>query len=67
MSLLSRIADTVCRVRGCDRRRAPDALVCSEDLNELWANRLDRQDDGTFTRRRTFAARDFTGQLRGAA
>lgn len=64
MSLLSRVVEaTTCKVQGCDRHRAKDALVCDVDLGELWANRLDRQPDGTFIRRRTFAARDLTGQI----
>lgn len=66
--LLERIcAAECCRVVGCDRRRAQDAIVCREDLAELYANRLDRQADGTFVRRRILAARDLTGQVRTAA
>jgi hypothetical protein len=60
MTLTERIHANECRVRDCSRRRAQDALVCSADLAELWHNRLDRQPDGTFLRRRTFAPRDFT-------
>ncbi len=64
MSLSERIAAaTLCRVQGCDRQRAKDALVCDVDLNELWANRLDRHDDGSFTRRRSFVAVDRTGRI----
>lgn len=37
-----------CNVRGCDRDRARDAQVCLDHLNDLWANRLERQGDGTF-------------------
>lgn len=68
MSLLSRIVDAEkCRVQSCPGRRAPDALVCRDDLDELWAHRLDRQPDGTFTRRRRLQARDLTGQLASPA
>lgn len=64
MSLLERVRQAeTCRVVDCDRHRAPDALVCADDLTELWRNRLTRQPDGTFTRRRAFAARDLTRQV----
>jgi hypothetical protein len=67
VSLLARVHAAQCAVDDCDRERAPDAALCREDLNALWRHELDRQQDGTYTRRRTFAARDFTGQVRGAA
>jgi hypothetical protein len=60
MSLLARIHANRCLVRDCTRQRLPDAQVCREDLGELWANRLNREPDGSFTRRRTFTARDET-------
>jgi hypothetical protein len=67
VSLLSRVVEaTTCRVQGCDRARARDAQVCAADVTELFMNRLDRQPDGSYTRRRTFAARDLTGSLRVA-
>lgn len=40
-----------CAVRTCTEDRSPDALVCGRHLTELWGNRLDRQDDGTFVPR----------------
>lgn len=67
MTLLSRIHANQCRVEGCTRERAADAAVCADDLRELWNNRLDRAEDGTFVRRRTFVARDETGYVRHAA
>jgi hypothetical protein len=61
MGLLDRVvAAETCRVRDCDRRRAPDAQVCRDDLTELYMNRLDRMPDGTFVRRRLLRARDLT-------
>jgi hypothetical protein len=60
MSLLARIHANRCLVRDCTRQRLPDAQVCREDLGELWANRLNREPDGSFTRRRVFTARDET-------
>lgn len=61
MSLLARVAAAeTCIVVDCDRRRAADAQVCREDLGELYGNRLDRNPDGTYRRRRTFVARDMT-------
>lgn len=66
MSLLERIHASRCAVVDCQRERAPDAQVCRDDLNALWRNQLDRQPDGSYTRRRTFAARDLTGSLRVA-
>jgi hypothetical protein len=60
MSLLARIHANRCLVRDCTRQRLPDAQVCRDDLGELWANRLHREDDGSFTRRRVFTARDET-------
>jgi hypothetical protein len=35
-----------CTVLGCQRTRARDAAVCSDHLNDLWANRLQRVDGG---------------------
>ena len=64
MSLAERIAAaTECRVVGCQRHRVPDSLFCGDHLTEMWRNRLDRQPDGTYTPRRSFVARDFTGRL----
>jgi hypothetical protein len=64
VTLLARVeAATTCTVEGCERKRALDAEVCDVDLNELWALRLDRQENGTYTRRRTFRARDETGAI----
>lgn len=60
MTLSERIQANECAVRTCDRRRAPDSAVCREDIGELWANRLDRQSDGTYLRRRVLPARDLT-------
>jgi hypothetical protein len=60
VTLLDRIHANRCAVRDCARTRVPDAQVCEADLIELWNNRLDRQPDGTYTRRRTFTARDET-------
>jgi len=50
-----------CRVIGCDRRRVPDSDVCRDDLGEKWCNRLLRQPDGSYLRRRVLPARDITG------
>ncbi len=61
MTLTERIHANTCSVEGCERKRHPDAVVCRDDLGELWANRLLRQGDGSYVRRRTFAARDLTG------
>jgi hypothetical protein len=66
MTLLDRIHANQCAVRDCSRTRAQDAEVCRADLNELWAHRLDRQADGTYLRRRTFALRDETGWVKAA-
>jgi predicted amidohydrolase len=63
MTLLSRIHANQCAVVGCSRARAQDAQVCATCLGDLWANRLDRQPDGSYTKRRTFVARDETGRL----
>lgn len=60
MTLLARIHANRCAVRDCTREKAPDAAVCREDLTELWHNRLNREPDGSYTRRRTFPARDMT-------
>jgi hypothetical protein len=60
MSLLSRIHANKCLVRDCTRERATDTDVCRADLNEKWQNRLNREPDGSYTRRRTFTARDET-------
>ena len=60
MSLTERINARKCAVVACDGDRAADSLVCGEHLTEMWANRLDRQPDGTFVQRRRFAARDLT-------
>ena len=66
MSLLDRtIAAEKCLVRGCQRKRAPEAQVCEADLELLWRNQLDRLADGSFIGRRQFLARDTT--MRGAA
>lgn len=66
VSLLSRIHANRCAVVDCQRERLPDAQVCKDDLGELWANRLDRQPDGSYRRRRAFPARDLTGSVRVA-
>jgi hypothetical protein len=61
MTLTERIAEhETCAVVGCSRHRTPDSLFCTDHLREMWANRLDRQPDGTFVARRRFVARDFT-------
>lgn len=60
MTLSDRIHAHKCAVRDCARTRAQDTDVCSDDLNAKWRNLLDRQDDGTYLRRRTFIARDET-------
>lgn len=65
--LLARIHENLCKVVGCSRERVPDSDVCGEDLNAKWRNELDRQPDGTYVRRRAFAARDLTGSVRGVA
>lgn len=57
MSLLARIHENRCLVRDCTRQKAQDAQVCRDDLGELWRNRLNREDDGSYSRRRTFTAR----------
>lgn len=57
MSLLDRIHANKCAVRDCARAKAPDADLCRDDLTELWHHRLNREDDGTYTRRRTFPLR----------
>lgn len=68
MSLYERIHANRCAVDDCDRERAADSDVCTADLNEKWANRLDRNADGrTYRRRRTFVAADLTSQIRSAA
>ena len=38
--------------------RVEDAAVCRDDLAALWRRELVRQEDGTYTRRRMFAARE---------
>lgn len=49
MTLLERIAAReTCAVVACDRHRTDSSLFCHEHLNDMWANRLDRQADGTF-------------------
>lgn len=50
MSLLDRIA---CRVEGCRRERAKDALYCREHLTDAWMNRLPEW-------RRRLVAKDMT-------
>lgn len=62
MSLMERIAARRCAVVDCDRERVEDGPCCRDDMRELWMNRLDRQPDGTYTRRRTFTARETTWQ-----
>lgn len=59
MNLSERIqAAEQCRVVDCGQRRARDSQVCRDDLTELFANRLDRNPNGTYRRRRALAARD---------
>ena len=65
--LLARVVANRCAVRGCERERTPDSIVCRADLNDLWGGRLDRQPDGSYVRRRVLPARDETGLIRGAA
>lgn len=61
MSLSERIAaNTDCAVAACDRGRVPDSLFCRSHLAEMWANRLQRQPDGTFVPHRRFAAKDLS-------
>jgi hypothetical protein len=60
MTLLDRITARQCRVVDCTRERVEGALVCRDDLRELFRNRLDRNPDGTYSRRRTFPPRDLT-------
>ena len=67
MTLLDRIAANQCKVRDCTRERAADTDVCRADLNEKWANRLNPEPDGTYSRRRTLPLRDESGWLRVAA
>lgn len=38
-----------------------DRIHAAQACGELWANRLHRETDGTFTRLRRFPARDETG------
>ena len=60
MTLLDRIeARQKCVVVGCQRSRQRDSLFCPDCLNEMWANRLIRQPDGSYVRSR-FTARDLT-------
>ena len=66
MTLLERYRANECAVRDCARARHADAAVCDSDLGELWANRLVKQADGTYIRRRAFAARDESGWVRAA-
>lgn len=66
MTLSERIAANRCAVQDCERERAPDAAVCRDDLDELWAHRLIRQPDGTYLRRRAFRGRDETGWTHAA-
>lgn len=62
MTLLERIhANAACAVVACDEARVPDSLFCREHVADMWANRLERQPDGTFLAYRRFAARDETG------
>lgn len=58
MTLIERYRANRCAVVGCDRERAPDSAVCKDDLRALWRHELIRQADGTYTRRRMFAARE---------
>lgn len=60
MTLLDRIHANRCAVRDCSRERARDSDVCSADLTEKWHNRLARQEDGSYLRRRVFTAREET-------
>jgi hypothetical protein len=61
VSLLERTrAAEACAVVDCTRHRTTDSLFCQDHLGEMWANRLDRQADGTFIPRRRFVARDLT-------
>lgn len=62
MTLLSRIHANRCAVIDCTRERAQDSDVCRVDLNEKWADRLDRNPDGSYSRRRTFVARELYGR-----
>jgi hypothetical protein len=57
MTLSERIAANECAVVECQRHRVTDSLFCHEHLGEMWANRLDRQPDGSFLPRRRFPAR----------
>lgn len=66
MTLAERIAEREkCAVAGCDRHREADSLFCREHLNDMWANRLHREPDGTFVYSLPFrgrlAAKDYTG------
>lgn len=64
MTLSERIAAANrCAVVACQRGRTRDSLFCRDHLNEMWANRLTRQPDGSFVPARRFAARDETGAL----
>lgn len=67
MNLIERFRANRCAVRGCERERMTDAAVCRDDMNELFARRLAREADGTYTRRRVFRLRDETGALRERA
>ncbi len=58
MTLLERIRANRCAVVDCQRERMADAAVCRDHMGDLWGNRLDRLEDGTYQVRRTFAARD---------
>jgi len=61
MTLRERIAATEgCAVVGCERHRTTDSLFCADHLNDMWANRLTRQDDGSFIPARRWVPRDLT-------
>lgn len=60
MTLLERYRANECAVVDCNRERIPDGPCCRDDMRELWANRLIRQVDGSYLRRRAFPIRDLT-------
>jgi len=61
VTLSERIAEREsCAVVACDRHRQRDSLFCAEHLNDMWANRLTRQEDGTFIPAKRWIPRDMT-------
>lgn len=64
MTLSERIHANECAVKDCHEPRLPDAVVCRQHLNDLWAHRLIRVGPEYVESR--LSARDESGWLRAA-